>query len=239
MLIVQIPHILMHYSVFSDILSSMIEHILFDLDNTLYSCSNEIDKKLTERMFRFIADFLSLSVEDAVKLQRKHRHKYGTTLEWLEEAHNLTDRTAFFEAIHPESELSELEPDPKLRGFLQSLDKPMTVLTNAPMIHAERVLDFFNIRDLFLGVFDITYHNCRGKPSPQCYLTTLKAVNKTLEETLFLDDYPSYVTGYLELGGKAVLVDETGRHTERCASEGIPAIRSIYELPQLFAAMEK
>lgn len=209
----------------------MIRHILFDLDNTLYPKSNLMDKKITERMFQFIADFLQVPFEDARILQRQHRALYGTTLEWLEKEHHFTDREAYFAAVHPPSELQELEPNPGLRGFLQSLNMPLSLLTNAPLAHAERVLRFFNIYDLFLGIFDITYHNGIGKPAPACFLTTLNAVNKTVEETLFLDDYPVYVKAYKALGGQAVLVDEPRKYAHFYDETGIPSIGSIYELP--------
>lgn len=211
----------------------MVGHILFDLDNTLYSSSNVMERKIAERMFRFIADFLSISVEDAIKLQKSRRHHYGTTLEWLECEYQFKDRNAYFEAVHPPSEIDELEPDPRLRDFLTSFALPMTVLTNAPMAHAERVLQFFNIRDLFLGVFDISYHHGRGKPHPKAFMDTLAAVHKTIEETLFLDDCPAYVEGFTQLGGHGVLIDEKERYTEFSKTANIPSIKSIYDLPHI------
>ena len=210
----------------------MIRHILFDLDNTLYSASNVMERKIAERMFQFIAGFLSISVEEAIRLQTARRHNYGTTLEWLEKEYRLTDRDAYFAAIHPSSEITELQPDPRLRDFLISLALPMTVLTNAPMAHAERVLDFFNIRDLFLGIFDITYHRGKGKPHPEAFINTLAAVGKRIEETVFLDDCPMYAAGFVKLGGCGILVDEKGRCAEFSRTSGIPAVKSIYELPR-------
>ena len=62
----------------------MIGHLLFDIDNTLYSASNLMERRISERMFQFIADFLSVPLEEAIKLQHTRRHNYGTTLEWLE-----------------------------------------------------------------------------------------------------------------------------------------------------------
>ena len=215
----------------------MIRHILFDLDNTLYPKSNLMDKKITERMFLFIADFLKISFDEARILQRQHRTSYGTTLEWLETEHGLIDREAYFAAVHPPSELQELTPDPQLRAFLQSLDMPLSILTNAPMAHAERVLRFFNIYDLFIGIFDITYHNGAGKPQPDCFLNTLHAVHKTVEETLFLDDYPVYVKAYKALGGQAVLIDEPRKYTHFYTETGIHSIGSIYELPDILKSL--
>ena len=211
----------------------MISHLLFDIDNTLYSASNLMEQRISERMFQFIADFLSVPLEEAIKLQRARRRNYGTTLEWLECEYHFNDRNTYFEAVHPASEISELQPDPDLRDFLLSLQLPMTVLTNAPMAHAERVLNFFNISDLFLGVFDISYSQGKGKPHPEAFTKPLAAVHKTVEETLFLDDCPAYVQGFVKIGGRSILIDEKERCTDFAKISGIPSIKSIYELPPL------
>ena len=209
----------------------MIQHILFDLDNTLYSASNLMEQRIAERMFQFIAEFLSVPLDEAIRQQRARRRYYGTTLEWLEAEYQFNDRERYFAAVHPESEIAELQPDPKLRDFLIGLQLPMTVLTNAPMPHAERVLRFFHIDDLFLGVFDITYHHGKGKPHAEAFTNTLAAVHKTIEETLFIDDSPAYITGFTRLGGHGILIDEKDRCTEFSKTSGIPSIKSIYELP--------
>ena len=211
----------------------MIRHLLFDIDNTLYSASNVMEQKISERMFQFIADFLAVPLEEAIRLQKARRHNYGTTLEWLECEYHFNDRNAYFEAVHPASEISELQPDRNLRNFLVSLQLPMTVLTNAPMAHAERVLKFFNISDLFLGVFDISYNQGRGKPQPDAFIKPLTAVHKTAAETLFLDDYPAYVQGFAAIGGNSVLIDEKKRYPDFTQKSGIPSMKSIYELPPL------
>ena len=71
----------------------MIRHLLFDIDNTLYSASNLMEQRISERMFQFIADFLAIPLEEAIRLQRARRGSYGTTLEWLECEYHLTTET--------------------------------------------------------------------------------------------------------------------------------------------------
>jgi len=211
----------------------MIRHLLLDLDNTLYPASGLMDQGISRRMQEFVTRFLQVSPDEAVKLRNEGLKTCGTTLEWLRAEHGLVDMNVFFEAVHPASEIGELASDPGLRSYLLSLGLPMTLLTNAPMIHATRVLDFFNIRDIFLGVFDLTFHNGKGKPHPSSFLDTLAASGYGVEETLFVDDLPKYVRGYKALGGKAVLVDESDRYAELAESEGFGRIRSIYGLAEL------
>ncbi len=205
-------------------------HLLLDLDNTLYPASGGMDEGITRRMLAFVAKYLGLSYEAGVALRAEHLGAYGTTLEWLKAEHGLTDEKAYFEAVHPPEEIAELAPDPALRGYLLSLNLPMTLLTNAPRAHAERLLQHLNIADIFLGSFDLEYHGGRGKPHPNCFIDTLTAVGFSAAETLFVDDHIKYVRGYRQIGGDAVLVDESGKRSELAQSDGFPVIRSIYEL---------
>ncbi|WP_039915556.1 HAD-IA family hydrolase [Treponema phagedenis] len=211
----------------------MIKHLLFDMDNTLYSCTNKIDEAIGKRMIQFAADFLNTTYEHAKELRKTEKIKYVTTLQWLKLGYGFKDDDAYFNAVHPEYEINELEPDPNLRSFLLALNMPMTVLTNAPMMHAERVLKFFNIYDIFLGIFDISFHNGNGKPHPDCFYNTLKQVNKTVEETLFLDDYPHYLLGFKNIGGRIALIDEKNKYEDFAKEHSIPVLKTIYELPKL------
>lgn len=213
----------------------MIRHLLLDLDNTLYPASGGMDEGISKRMIGFVASWLGVTWEEAARLRIEGLPGFGTTLEWLKARHGLTDDAVYFDAIHPESEISELTPDPALRPCLQALDLPMTLLTNSPMSHAERLLRFFDIEDLFLGVFDLTWHKGRGKPHPACFLDTLAAVGHTVEDTLFVDDHPKYVRGYSAIGGQAVIVDESGKWEALAEEEGHWRIESIYGLKKLLA----
>ncbi len=213
----------------------MIQHLLLDMDNTLYPASGKMDAGINSRMKQYVADFIGVSLEEAIALRAQNVPNYGTTLEWLKAQHGLVDQEAYFNAVHPEHETEELLFDEKLRPYLLSLGLPLTLLTNAPMSHATRVLDFFNISDIFLDIFDLTFHDGKGKPHPDCFRNTLQAVHKTVEETLFVDDHPKYVRGYKAIGGKAVIVDEHSRQLEMARTEGFGHIRSIYDLKDWLA----
>jgi len=214
----------------------MIRHLLLDLDNTLYPASSGMDEGITRRMLAFVAQHLGVSLEEGTRMRAKGLPAYGTTMEWLTAEHNLTDQNRYFEVVHPESEIEELKKDEKLRPYLLSLGLPMTLLTNAPMAHATRLLKFFNIEDIFLGVYDLTFNKGRGKPHPDSFLSAIGPAGFSVEETLFVDDHPKYVKGYKAIGGKAVIVDESGRYEELADAEGYGHIRNIYELAQLLTA---
>ncbi|AEE15892.1 HAD-IA family hydrolase [Treponema brennaborense] len=223
----------------------MFTHLLLDLDNTLYPASAAMDRGITTRMLHFTAELLGVSYEQAVKERERRLPNYGTTLEWLRSEHGLTDTDAYFAAVHPPQEIEELTPDPHLRSLLQSFALPMTVLTNAPEIHALRVLDFLNVADLFTGIYDIQSNGFKGKPYPQAYLTAIEGAGSTVSETLFFDDHKKYTDGYVHIGGTAVLVKQQSGidsavsqvHADSDAKTYV--ISSVYDIPALLARLAR
>ncbi|WP_059369436.1 HAD-IA family hydrolase [Treponema endosymbiont of Eucomonympha sp.] len=218
----------------------MIKHLLFDMDNTLYPASSRMGDAITARMLRFTAQYLRCSEEEAVKMRRARLPFYGTTLEWLraECALSDADTRAFLSAVHPASEIEDIDRDPELRPFLRSLGLPMTVLTNAPMEHAARILAFLQVDDLFLDVFDICANHFHGKPHESAYRAAVEAHGFTLAETLFFDDHPKYIAGYKALGGVPVLVSDRLDHKTLPADlQDIIQIQSVYEAKRALAGL--
>jgi putative hydrolase of the HAD superfamily len=212
----------------------VVKHLLLDLDDTLYPASARIGAESVRRMIRFVADFLGVSFEEARVLRDSRKRRYGTTLEWLQAEHGMggADRDEkalrYMHYVHPPEEVGEVDFDPRLRPFLQGLRLPMTVLTNAPLFHAERILRFLQVDDLFLGVWDVMRSGFMGKPHKNAYIGALSISGYSIEETLFADDYGQYVQGYLDLGGGAVLVSD--KETEMAKAPAAPHIGSIYEI---------
>ena len=140
-----------------------IEHLIFDLDNTLYPASEAMDAGITRRMMECVADFFKVSMEEAAEIRKKNIRNFSTTLEWLR-SEGLTDVEGFFAHVHPENEADELNEDKKLRPFLESINIPKVICTNAPREHAERVLKKLNVSDQFDAICDIRDCNLLGKP---------------------------------------------------------------------------
>lgn len=221
-------------------------HLLFDMDNTLYPASSDMDKGITRRMLECVADFFHCDMEKAAALRAERIVHYSTTLEWLR-AEGMTDVEGFLAHVHPDNEADELLPQPALRDFLISLNMPMSILSNAPHEHADRVLAKLGVADLFEAVTDIRDAGFNGKPYPGAYQAALKKVGATIENTLFLDDMQKYTDGWVALGGTAVLIgDKNGKPLTEDARSMIEArkanksgktgttirMKSIYELTQ-------
>lgn len=211
----------------------MIRALLFDLDNTLYSESTGLELLVVHRMNRFVADMFGVSMEEAARMRRELARPYGTTLEWLMKAQGLSDPERYFRFIHPEGEEDCLDEDRELARMLESIPLPKAILTNAPIEHAERILAKLGVAHCFEAVFDIKSNGLTGKPHRESYERALKACGFQIDTTLFIDDYPRYVQGYVDLGGPAVLKDEM----DRFVSLPYRRIKTIHELPDLLATL--
>jgi putative hydrolase of the HAD superfamily len=211
----------------------MLRLVLFDLDNTLYSDSLGMDRDIVIRMNAYVADFFGISVHKALALRRQYAKKYGTTLEWLMAEHDFTDTEAYFAAVHPDGEEYCLEKDPELARALDAVKLPKAVLTNSPSEHADRVLRKLGVVDRFDAVFDIRFNALRGKPHAEAYRRACEASGVAVEDVLFVDDMPKYARGFIDIGGRALLIDEA----DRFADEDLPRIRSLVELPDYVAGL--
>jgi putative hydrolase of the HAD superfamily len=211
----------------------MLALALFDLDNTLYPQSCGMDHDITRRMVDYVARYLGMSVDDARAFRHERAKKYGTTLEWLIAEQGFSDTESYFAAVHPDGEEYCIEADPELGPLLDALPLRKAVLTNSPSEHAHRVLRKLGIADRFEAVYDIRFNSFRGKPHAEAYRRACDALGVPVEQTLFIDDLPKYVRGFLDIGGRALLVDESGRF----ADEGLPRLRRLAELPALVASM--
>jgi putative hydrolase of the HAD superfamily len=204
----------------------MTRYILFDLDNTLYSNNTGMEQGFQRRIIGFAARFLGITPEEAVARRREGLKNYGATIEWLMGEYGFSAIDDYYAAVHPAGEEDSIPPDPELRGFLESLNIPLAILTNSPREHADRVLAKIGIAGLFTHVFDMRWNGNQGKPLPAAFTRALDALGTTPETTLFIDDTPRYVLGYLDLGGRGLLRDEMDLHKDYAH----PKIRELREL---------
>ena len=188
----------------------MIKHILFDLDNTLYSVNKGLEDFFVQRIQEYVSRWLGLPWEECEPLWKEALNvkRYGTTLEWLCTEKGFTDVDDYFVTMHPENEADSLSPDPELRQFILDLPCPSSILTNSPDFHAERILKKIELEGIFQHQFDIKSNGLKGKPHASSYQNALDVIGLKPEEVLFIDDIPRYVSGYLAIGGKGLLLDE-------------------------------
>jgi len=204
----------------------MLKYLLFDLDNTLYSRRYGLEKNVTERIWEFVSGFLGISPDEARRLRTEEKNHYGTCIEWLMAEEGLTDVDAYLSAIHPSDEADSLTPDNELRDFLASLPVPKAILTNSPREHADLILDKLGLNGLFTHIIDIRQCGFIGKPRREFFEYALRTLGVNIDETLFIDDHPFYVEGFIALGGKGILLDEDNFHVDYAQ----PKIRDLKEI---------
>jgi len=192
---------------------NMIRHILFDLDNTLYSVNTGVEDLILSRLKEYTSSWLGISWDECEPLWRAGLKTYGTTLEWLIEEKGFTAKDEYYAHIHPENEADSLKPDPELKNFITSLPCPSSILTNSPSIHAERIIKKLELEGVFQNVFTIEDNGLKGKPHASFFYRALDRLGLKPEEVLFIDDIPRYVEGYIAIGGKALLLDERDKYT--------------------------
>jgi putative hydrolase of the HAD superfamily len=204
----------------------MFKYLLFDLDNTLYSCNYGLEDNVSSRIREFAAGFLGVSQEEAWQQRTATATQYGTCLAWLMAEKGFTDPEAYLAAAHPEGEADSLPPAPELRAFLLGIPVPKAILTNSPREHADLILNKLGLNGIFTHVFDIRQCGYLGKPRREVFENALRILGVSAADVLFIDDSPFYVEGFIALGGKGILIDENDIHK----NSPLPRIRDIKEL---------
>jgi putative hydrolase of the HAD superfamily len=206
--------------------SASIRHLLFDLDETLYPTSSGLVQEISRRMTLFVARFAGVPEEEAGRIRASLSRRYGTTLTGLMREHGLRDPEEYLTFTHPLEIERYLTKDPQLAPALAAITLPKSVLTNAPLEHALRILEFLEVRPLFERVFDIRANGYRVKPDSEVYRGVLGELQLRAQEVLFIDNRLDYLLAFRALGGKVVLVADE----QVPGSEGIPRIRDVKEL---------
>ena len=140
---------------------------VFDLDNTLYPHHSNLFSQIDAKMTGYISDLLTLSREDARKLQKELYLEYGTTLNGLMTRHGI-DPDEFLERVH-DIDYSWLVPDPVLGAAIRQLPGRKFIFTNGDRKHAERTARQLGILDNFDDIFDIVAAGLMPKPARQTY----------------------------------------------------------------------
>ena len=177
---------------------------VFDLDNTLYPHHSNLFSQIDVKMTAYVSELLSLSREDARKLQKELYKQYGTTLNGLMQRHGI-DPDDFLEKVH-DIDYSWLVPDPVLGAAIHQLPGRKFIFTNGDRRHAERAARQLGILGHFDDIFDIVAAGLTPKPSRRTYekFAALHAV--TGQNTVMFEDLARNLAVPKALGMTTVLV---------------------------------
>ena len=144
-----------------------VETWVFDLDNTLYPHHLRLGQQVDERIRAYVSDFLKVSKDEALRLQKDYYKRYGTTMRGMMAEHGMSP-DAYLDFVH-RIDHSPLEPNPQLGAALEKLPGRKLILTNGTRKHADAVMRRLDIHHHFEDVFDIAAANLDPKPLPQVY----------------------------------------------------------------------
>ena len=144
-----------------------VETWVFDLDNTLYPHHLNLWQQVDGRIRAYITNYLSISEDDAFRLQKDYYQRYGTTLRGLMTEHGMAPDD-YLDVVH-QIDHSPLVPNPALGAAIEKLPGRKLIFTNGTRRHAEAVMARLQIDRHFEDVFDIVAANLDPKPQPQVY----------------------------------------------------------------------
>lgn len=176
---------------------------VFDLDNTLYP-HHLLWQQVDDRIRQYVADYLSVSKDEAFKLQKDYYKRYGTTMRGMMTEHGI-DPDQYLEFVH-QIDHSPLEPNPALGAAIEQLPGRKLILTNGTRKHAEAVMKRLEIDRHFEDVFDIAAADLDPKPLPQVYDRFLKKHGVDPKKAAMFEDLARNLEVPHALGMTTVLV---------------------------------
>jgi putative hydrolase of the HAD superfamily len=206
----------------------MIQQLLLDIDNTLYPPDTGLWEEILQRINRYAAKKLGISLEEAQNLRARKLPDYGTTIRWLEEdpelQHIPIDPKDYMAVVHPQDLSPYIPVDQSLAPYLENLGLPIALFTNAPQDHAQRVLQRLKIPQASYPLFTIEDLGGKGKPEPTAFRYVLGQLGWEIRSTLFVDDHPKSVETYRGMGGPALLIHP------KIQTQDHEVLHSIYDL---------
>ncbi len=208
--------------------------LFFDLDATLYPASNGLWEQIRLRIFKFMLEEIGIPEAEIPATRDKYWTTYGTTLEGLR-IHHQVEPDDYLKFVHDLPLKDFLEPDPVLRGLLETLPQDLWVFTNADHHHASRVLTELGISDLFSGIVDLLALDFIVKPNRKAYQVALKLAGVTdPKKCVMFDDLIQNLIPAKELGFYTSLVGENGSSNQ--ADIQLQSIHDMKEkMPQLWS----
>jgi len=182
-------------------------HLIFDLDNTLYTRNSGLFNEINERINQYLLKYLEISKDKVAFLRRNYKNKYGTTLGGLIRHHEVIP-DHYLDYVHDIPIEDYLSRNEKLIEIMAESTGRKSVFTNGSRKHSERVLSLLGLTSYFTDIFDIKFMDFKAKPDISSYWKTIKALKTKPNECIIIEDLPENLTPALEMGMLTVLVDE-------------------------------
>lgn len=205
--------------------------LILDLDGTLYDFDNgktknfkksRVYKAVKSNACKFIAQKQRTSINEAQKIYKKVVIEFdGEVSIGLEKTFGI-DRYEYFKAafdLNPKDFITKKD----LRPFIKGLKTDIAILTGAPKVWADVVLDYLNLTEykekLFTGESDIR------KPNPKAFEQVCSSLKFAPANCISVgDQLKTDIIPAKSLGMKTILIKSNSSEADFC-------INSLEELP--------
>jgi len=168
--------------------------LMFDLDGTLYPYKGDsfrdtsLYETLRQRSLEFISEKLNIEIRQAAEKYDFIAKKYNFILSNGFEKEYGIDRTEYLNFAWNMDPTQHIEKDKRLTSMLEELSKThdLFILSDAPSIWINKLLEFFEARDYFKGIFSGGDNNVRKKKG--LYPHVLQTLNADPKNVMIVGD---------------------------------------------------
>jgi FMN phosphatase YigB (HAD superfamily) len=192
--------------------------LMFDLDGTLYPYKGDsfrdtsLYEALRQRSLEFISEKLNIEIKEAAEKYDFIAKKYDFILSNGFEKEYGIDRTEYLNFAWNMDPTQHIEKDKRLTSMLEELSRThdLFILSDAPRIWINKLLEFFEVGDYFKGIFSGGDNDVRKKNG--LYYHALKTLNADPKNVIMMgDEYLVDVIIPKKLGIATCLVGDAER----------------------------
>lgn len=190
---------------------SHIQGIIWDLDDTLYSVTEDLHESMRQSVARAVVKMgYPISYEDALKMAEQSQHKHRMTVQMLVEHFEINPRDLHL-PFHAEMDHMVITPCVDLpTTFARNPHIKHTLMTHASREWGVRMLDHLGIADFFdpkavFGLEDLDFE--KKDSSDRATKTCLAAIGVNPENAAFAEDRDWNLTIPHRMGLTTVLID--------------------------------
>jgi putative hydrolase of the HAD superfamily len=185
--------------------SNHFDHMIFDLDNTLYEQKSHFFEQVKKRMSLFIQKKLRLSADEADALRHYYFQTYNTTLNGLMANGHPIDPYEYLDFVHDVA-MDEIHYNPRLDGLLNEFKHHKVIFTNGPRKHAEKVIQKLGIERHFDNIISIETNAFIPKPHDRAYTVLNSQYGVNSQRALFFEDISENLLPAADRGMTTVLI---------------------------------
>lgn len=211
---------------------------LIDMDDTLYSASENMFHEMHVRMDTYIQEALGVDAETANDLRKHYWQKYGVTFYGLWYHHQI-DPHDFLTMVH-QIDISSISTNGKMRDAVDALSGKKVLFTNAPICYADRIIRHLGLQNSFDDQYRAEEMKVAGmwrpKPSSQMFRHVLAKHRVKPHQACLIDDNLQNLKIAKQVGMQTVLCKGWHHHgldVVRPMDYIDACISHIRELPRL------